>query len=233
MLRRGLLRDQRRARMENRSLAKLNNPDQRHTSNPVAWFGVVLTAMVTSQIVRLHQPDAGTWIFWDYAGRLTALAMLAALPAARAVAFRSDKCQMSLWEIALWIVGISFVERPSQWLSHFVNDAFPITVLGVYPRPSGWLYFIDLVFGLALVAVSEEIIFRRCLRHVLQPYLGNGVAAISAASLVFGCYHWWAGLGNIVMATIGGALFMLMFRRSVALWPVALAHYSADLVAFT
>jgi uncharacterized protein len=133
---------------------------------------------------------------------------------------------------ALWIVGISSVERLGQWLSHFVNEAFPMTVLGIYPRPSGWLYFIDLIFGLALVAVSEEIIFRRCARHVLQPYLGNGVAAITAASLVFGCYHWWAGLGNVVWATIIGTLLMLMFRRSVALWPVALAHYSADIIAF-
>jgi len=234
MLRRRLLSGRRRARMENRSPAKLNNPDQRHNSiNPVAWFGVALTAMVTSQIVRLHQPDVESWIFWDYAGRLTALGMLAALPAARSVAFRSDKCQMSLWEIVLWIVGISSVERLSKWLSHFVNEAFPTSVLGVYPRPSGWLYFIDLVFGLALVAVSEEIIFRRCARHVLQPYLGNGVAAITAASLLFGCYHWWAGFGNVVVATIIGTLLMLMFRRSVALWPVALTHYSADIVAFT
>jgi uncharacterized protein len=131
--------------MENRSLA---------------WFGAApLAIMVASQIVRLHQTNAGSWIFWDYAGRLTALAMLAALPAARAIAFRSDKCQMSLWQIPVWIVGICSAERLSQPVNHLVNEVFPMTVLGAYPRPSGWLYFIDLVFGLALVAVSEEISF--------------------------------------------------------------------------
>jgi membrane protease YdiL (CAAX protease family) len=202
-------------------------------SRSVAWYGVAaLAAMIASQIVRLHQSDAGSWIFWDYAGRLTALAMLAALPAARAIAFRSDKCQMPLWEIPIWIVGISSAERLGQRLSNLVNEAFPMTVLGAYPRLSGWLYFIDLVFGLALVAVSEEIIFRRCARHVLQPYLGDGIATIAATSLVFGCYHWWAGFGNVVTATIIGALLMLMFKRSVALWPVILAHYSVDIIAF-
>jgi hypothetical protein len=220
--------------MENRSRANLDNPDTRRTSiNPAAWFGAVLIAMVTSQIVRLHQPDAGSWIFWDYAGRLTALAMLAAIPAARAVAFRWDKRQASLWEITLWTVGICFVDRLCQWLTHFLDRAFPATVLGVYPRPSGWLYFIDLAFGLALVAISEEIVFRRCIGHVLQPYLGDGAVAVIAASLLFGCYHWWTGLGNVVSATIIGTLLMLMLKRSVALWPVALAHYLVDIIAFT
>jgi membrane protease YdiL (CAAX protease family) len=159
--------------------------------------------------------------------------MLAAIPAARAVAFRWDKRQTSLWEIALWMVGISSAERLNQWLSYFINEAFPMTVLGVYPRPSGWLYFIDLAFGLALVAISEEIVFRRCIRHVLQPYLGDGAVAVIAASLLFGCYHWWTGLGNVVSATIIGTLLMLMLKRSVALWPVALAHYLVDIIAFT
>ena len=78
------------------------------------WLVAALLPMVASQIVRLHQYDPGPWVFWDYAGRLTALATLAALPAARAIAFRSDKCQMSLWQIPVWIVGICSAERLSQ-----------------------------------------------------------------------------------------------------------------------
>jgi membrane protease YdiL (CAAX protease family) len=221
--------------MEGPSLATPDNTDQRPASiSTIAWFAaVLLTTLIPSQIIRLHYSDAGNWIFWDYAGRLAALAMLAALPAARALAFRSDKRQMPLWKISFWIVGIVLVARLSRWLSLFINNAFPTMVLGVYPRLSGWLYLIDLIFGLALVAVSEEIIFRRYARRVLQPYLGNGIAALAATSLVFGCYHWWVGLGSVVTATILGALLMLMFKRSVALWPVALAHYSVDIISFT
>jgi membrane protease YdiL (CAAX protease family) len=200
---------------------------------PTAWFAAALIPMIASQIVRLHQSQAANWIFWDYAGRIGALAILAAIPAARAVAFRWDKRQMSLWEVTLWILAISFAERITQQVSRFINVAFPMTVFGVYPRPSGWLYLIDLGLGLALVAVSEEIIFRRCARHVLQPYLGDGNVALIATSLAFGCYHWWAGLGNVFAATMIGILLMLMLKRSAALWPVALAHYLVDLVAFS
>ena len=188
--------------------------------------------MIVSQVVRLHQHDAGSWIAWDYAGRFGALGILAAIPSARAVAFRLDQRQISLLEIALWIVGLSLVERLGQWPLRIINAAFPATVLGVYPQSTGWLYWFDLVFGLALVAASEEIIFRQCARHVLQPFLGSRTAVILATSLVFGFYHWWAGLGNILLATVLGILFAIMLRRSVALWPVSVAHYLVDVIAF-
>ncbi len=189
--------------------------------------------MIASQIVRLHQHDAGSWIFWDYAGRLGGLAVLAAIPSARAVAFQWGKRQMSLWRVALWIVGIVlFGVYLGGWTGAIGKAAFPATVLGRYVRPSGWLYVIDLVFGLALVAGSEEIVFRRCARHVFQPYLGDGNRLVVATSLLFGCYHWWAGLGSIVEATTIGILLMMFLQRSGALWPVALAHYLIDVIDF-
>jgi hypothetical protein len=74
--------------------------------------------------MRLHQNHATGWLFCDYAGRITALTILAAVPSARIA-------------------------------------AFPTTVLGAYPHSTGWLKSFDLTFGLALVAASEEVIFRQ------------------------------------------------------------------------
>jgi len=126
--------------------------------------------MIASQIVRLHQLDAGSWIFWDYAGRLGGLAVLVAIPSARAVAFQWGKRRMPLWKIAFWILGVVLFDVfLGRWMNSIVNAAFPATVLGVYFRPSGWLYFVDLVFGMALVAGSEEIVFRRCARDHFNP----------------------------------------------------------------
>jgi restriction endonuclease len=101
-----------------------------------------------------------------------------------------------------------------------------------YPHPIGWLNAFDLVFGLALVAVSEEIIFRQYIRQAFQPYLGNGIFALLTTSVLFGAYHWWAGLGNVLLATTVGIFLMLMMRRSGALWPVVLTHYLVDLFVF-
>jgi uncharacterized protein len=207
--------------------------NNRSIARPLIWsFVLALMALAASQAMRLHQHQAASWLFWDYAGRIAALAVLAALPSARVAAFRTSKRQISLFEIVLWIVGICLLGNFGQRPRHLINAAFPATVLGVYPHPTGWLNAFDLVFGLALVAASEEILFRRYIRQAFQPYLGDGIFALLITSVLFGAYHWWAGLGNVLLATTIGIFLMLMLRRSGALWPAVLAHYLVDLIVF-
>jgi CAAX protease family protein len=197
------------------------------------WFLAALSPMVASQILRLQQTDPATWIFWDYAGRLGTLAVLIAIPSARTVAFRWRPLRMRHWEVALWIVGTVLVDHYlCGWVRRTINTALPATVLGIYPTLQGWLQIVDDVFGLALVAYSEEMVFRRCARHLFKIYLGDGYALVAVTSLLFGVYHWWTGIGNIIEAVIMGALLMLFYKRSAALWPVVLAHYLTDVVDF-
>ena len=133
----------------------------------------------------------------------------------------------------LWIVGIVLVDQYlCGWIRRTINAALPATVLGGYPEPHGWLHIVDAVFGLALVAYSEEIVFRRCARHLFQIYLNDGYALVVVTSILFGAYHWWTGIGNIVEAVLIGVLLMLFYRRSAALWPVVLGHYLTDVVDF-
>jgi membrane protease YdiL (CAAX protease family) len=88
------------------------------------------------------------------------------------------------------------------------------------------------VFGLALVAYSEEVVFRRWASHAFRFYFKNGFSLVVVTSILFGAYHWWTGIGNIIEAVLIGALLMLFYRRSTALWPVVLAHYLTDVVDF-
>jgi hypothetical protein len=106
--------------------------------------------MLASQILRLHSHDAASWIFWDYAGRLSGLAVLAAMPAARAVAFRWEGRRLPLWKIALWIAGFVLMCIALVGLGRMINAALPMTVLRGYWRLRGWLLPIDLTLGLAL-----------------------------------------------------------------------------------
>jgi hypothetical protein len=111
-------------------------------------------------------------------------------------AFRWKKLQIALREAALWIVGLVITEHYlGGWIWRTINAALPATVLGTYPRLSGWLYFTDVVFGIALVAYSEEIVFRRCARHIFKIYMADGYGLVVVTSLLFGAYHWWTGLG--------------------------------------
>lgn len=197
------------------------------------WMAAALFPMVASQVVRLHQSDPALWIFWDYAGRLGALAILGIIPSARAVAFRFEPFRMPQSQAAIWIVGVVLTDHyVGGWIRHTMNAALPATVLGTYPETHGWLHVVDIVFGLALVALSEEIVFRRCARHLFQNYLKDGYALVCVTSLLFGAFHWWTGAGSIGEAVLIGGLLMLMYRRSGALRPAVLGHYLTDIVDF-
>ena len=197
------------------------------------WFAAALFPMVVSQIVRLQQSDPAAWIVWDYAGRLGALAVLSAIPAARTIAFRFEPLRIARWEVTIWIVGIVLADHYlGGWIRRTINGVLPATVLGAYPEVQVWLHVVDIFFGLGLVALSEEIVFRRCARHLLQSYLDDGYALVLATSFLFGAYHWWTGFGNIGEAVVIGGLLMMLYRRSGALWPAVLGHYLTDIVDF-
>ena len=116
------------------------------------WFVAALVPMVASQIVRLEQSDPATWISWDYAGRVGALAVLGAIPSARIVTFHWERLRMTWLEAGFWIVGIVLVDHyVCGWMRRTINTALPATVLGGYPESHGWLHIVDVVFGLALV----------------------------------------------------------------------------------
>jgi uncharacterized protein len=193
------------------------------------WFPVAILPMVTSQIVRLQQSDPAAWIFWDYAGRLGALAVLAAIPYARG----RERLRITVRQSAIWVVGIVLIDRYlCGWIRRTINSALPATVLGHYPEPHGWSQLLDLTFGIALVAYSEEVVFRRCARTFFQTYIDNDRLLVIFTSILFGAYHWWTGIGNIAEAVLIGVLLMLFYLRSAALWPVVLAHYLTDVVDF-
>jgi len=147
------------------------------------------------------------------------------------VAFQRNRIRVSYWEAISWIAGIVLFDHfICGWIRRTINAALPATILAGYPEPHGLIHILDVVLGLALVAYSEEIVFRRCARHVFETYLNDGYALVVVTSLLFGAYHWWTGVGNIVEAVLTGILLMLFYRRSVALWPVVLAHYLTDIV---
>jgi membrane protease YdiL (CAAX protease family) len=100
-------------------------------------------------------------------------------------------------------------------------------------QPSiGSLHWFDIIFGLGVDTYTEEVVFRRCARHEFKPYLGDGLLLVAVTSLLFGAYHWWSGVGNILAVMLMGVLFMLFFRRSGSLWPVVLSHYLTDVAHF-
>jgi uncharacterized protein len=102
------------------------------------WFLAALAPMAASQVIRSNQNNPGAWIFWDYAGRLSGLAVLAAT--AWPVAFRRERLRMPWGQVPLWVIGVVLADHyVGGWIRRTGNNLFPSTVLGSYPQPSGWL----------------------------------------------------------------------------------------------
>jgi len=195
----------------------------------MSWFLAALAVLAVSQIARLHQIDPAAWLVCDYAGRIGALIVLAIVPSARRVAFARRPGKLAWWRLSLWIVGFVLFDR---LLWRGLGDFLPKGAIAGMPPPAGWLRVFDLTFGLVLVAYSEEIVFRRCARHVVADGLGDGAAMVIVTSILFAAYHWWTGIGNIVVVGIVGVYAMIFYQRSEAIWPVVVGHYLTDLVVF-
>lgn len=196
-------------------------------------FFAILALSVLFQLWRLNQADAAAWLSIDYLMRAVVLIALAAARPTRHIAFKARPLQIGKGELAIWLLGAAVFAALYDYepLWRIAEASLPDIRLDFAPRTTGVRHFIDLTFGLMLVAVHEEIFFRRVARVVFRP-LGDGMAMVVASSLIFGLFHWWTGLPNIILATIAGVFLMLLYRRTGALWPAVLAHYLIDFLIF-
>jgi uncharacterized protein len=197
----------------------------------VLWLIAVVPVSTAWQLLRLQQLDPAAWLLADYGGRLLVLALLVIDPAVRAAVFRRERLKISLAVVINWGLALIPILIASKIVADVYAAYLPTFRLGFYPRPEGWLNLFDLTFGIALVAVHEEIVYRRAARLALAG-LGDGKAMIVVSALLFGAFHWWTGIPNVFYATVFGVVAMLIYRRTGALWPIVVIHYLADLVAF-
>ena len=90
------------------------------------------------------------------------------------------KRAVRFYSAAVFVAGWSL-----RLIRRTINSALPATVLGRYPELHGSLQLFDLVFGLALVAYGEEVVFRRCARSACRGRIKDGWVLIVVSSLLF------------------------------------------------
>jgi membrane protease YdiL (CAAX protease family) len=89
----------------------------------------------------------------------------------------------------------------------------------------------DLIIGIPLVAVAEEVIFRGLLLTFLRERFSILIAAVFSM-LIFSGIHWGVGphsLINSFLYAIGPTWFAIRYR---SLYPAIIAHFVTDFVAF-
>lgn len=199
-------------------------------ASQLLWcYAIAVLAMLPTQIFRLYQTEALPWLLADYAGRVLAISVILLHGAGQWCFRRQDRLRVDPLEAFLWIAGLVLLFTATP-LDRVFAGILPETALGAYPRPGGWLYLFDLTFGIALVALHEELVFRRLGYHALRSVIASEVGIAIASALFFAAYHWWTGIGNMILVATYGLVAMPCYRRTGTLWPIGIAHYLLDVI---
>ena len=121
------------------------------------WFLAAWLPMIVSQLLRLRQVQPETWLLCDYAGRLGTIAVLAAIPVARRIAFARpaptmDAGRIFIWIVVVWLATIFGIDVVKRILVY----ELPLRPLGIYPRLDGWLRDFDLADPVVSAKLRER-----------------------------------------------------------------------------
>jgi membrane protease YdiL (CAAX protease family) len=94
-------------------------------------------------------------------------------------------------------------------------------------------HWLDLTFGLILVGIFEELIFRGYMHSFLSRFFQNHLIIIGLSAVAFGFIHWSGGLHKIIITGIIGAIFMALYVRTRSLPAIMLAHFAINFIDFS
>jgi membrane protease YdiL (CAAX protease family) len=92
--------------------------------------------------------------------------------------------------------------------------------------------WIDLTFGLFMVGIFEELIFRGYMHTFISRYTKNSFAIVVISAVAFGLIHWSLGLHDVLITSTIGAVFMIAYLRTRSLPAIMLAHFSVNFIDF-
>jgi hypothetical protein len=197
-------------------------------------LAVLAAPFYINDFANIWITDFAAWLAIDYLLKAFVLAA-AGVMAARGILTRRDLglVKVSPGSFIAWIAAMAAIGLVLDQYAYGLLEWLPSWKLGGYPgEPGTWLYAFDLWFGLALVAFTEELVFRGLAWNALRSRFSSTAAVYAAAALLFGLIHWSLGLPAIIVTALIGAAFMLCVHRTGSIWPVVVAHFVVNLVYF-
>jgi len=208
---------------------------------PLALYALLALPFLVNDLANIFIDDFATWLLIDYAGVKALPLAVIALCLARGRLTRND---LGLRPVAPGRFVVHFLVLAAagtaldQWaygpVETMVNALIPGTRLGSIPfENSGILYWYDLLAGLALVALVEELVFRGLALSALKSLDWGTGAQLAASGLIFGLIHWSSGVPAVIITGAIGTLFMCSVMRTGSIWPPVAAHFVVNFVDFS
>ncbi len=203
----------------------LNKTDDRRLI--VLFFGCIAIFMVGW--LKFMLPPLGLYLA-DYALR-TVIILLVLWMTGGAVLQGSIKSPV---RAVFLVLIVCYATLSVDQMARFVFPPVPFFVNWLYPTiPNATLRWGDAVIGIALVAVSEEMVFRYLPAKIgaVRGWPTRYIYIVSIAT--FALIHAPQGFAPICVTVIFGAMAMALYRYHHSLWPTIMAHYLVDLVLFS
>lgn len=199
---------------------------------PGLAVALVFLPFVAKRVAVLGLPEVWYWLAWDYGARFVVLIGVALAYRSRLIEplYRRAPAHLAIQYFLLVLVAVLFL----QWIVYWLYAPY-LRYLEWFQPPyirNTALAIFDLTAGILLVAVSEELAFRRLLFALLQR-LGLGVHAIVLVSAtVFGLVHLTSGLADTLNAFLAGMLLGYLFHATGRIGLCIAVHYVDDLTVY-
>ena len=209
--------------------------------NRLKWSGAVILLMapfflndfIFLWILKkpvLSNWDVGLFYFVDYTFRFLGLFLCYFFFGAAGLRLKSSlppkEKNDKLIDLVFFPLVFGFIYYYSDFLfkalcpEAWINTFFSYPSLDVFG-----LHWLDMTFGLLLVAVSEELIFRRHVYAYFSSLFSSSFLGNLTQAILFGFIHWGYGLANIISATVFGLMAGMFYDKKKYLLPVIILHY--------
>jgi len=176
------------------------------------------------------------WLFIDYAG-VKLLPILVALWLIYSKKMKASEFGLKTQSTPSFLVVFLIVALAGTVIDQ--NGYQSISKLPGYPPLGGmpaitspvWNW-VDLTFGLLMVGICEELVFRGFMRTFISRYTENSCAMVLISSVAFGLIHWSLGLHAVIVTSTIGAIFMIAFVKTRSLPAIMLAHFTINFIDF-
>lgn len=202
---------------------------------PLAWLGIALALLPipVKRIFLVGEPDVVTWLLWDYGIRVVMLLGVALIYDARAMGASPARAGLPKSILVFFVMlavqyfAIANVDLALRRLlpPYFEYFASPL----IHDR---YLLVLDLTLGIMLVAVSEELVFRRTLFSLLDRSGLGKLSILFLSSAVFALFHMTSGVSSLVVVFLDGLVFGAAFLSTGRLSVCIALHYIEDLWVF-
>jgi membrane protease YdiL (CAAX protease family) len=201
---------------------------------PSGWLAiaVAIVPFYLKRALLLGQHDYIIWLTADYSARI--ISLIGVAMARRSGLFTPARPSAGIFTSILIFIGLLAAEFYLHAVVYPVLRAhFNYFELWRFPSiPNPLVRNFDLTFGLLLVAVSEESVFRALLFSLFERWRVKPLAIIVLSSAAFALIHLTSGTASTLNAFLYGLLYGAAYWWTRRLAVCIASHYLLDLYIF-